>query len=239
MNMSPDVVLILEDNDSIAKLMQVTLFKVGFRGEIVADRAELFHAMEHKKAVAIVLDLGLPGDDGFAILRQVRLNSNIPVIIVTGRADVRDRVYGLHTGADDYLVKPFSPEELAARIMAVLRRKDNQDTRQKPASTIRMGEVTLDLRNRELRGPKGATPLRERESGIVFALAKCGTYMSRQAIYPEVFGRVWTPRDHSLEVHVHHLRKKFSAVSDMPTPLEANRSIGYRLTVPCEIEYEH
>ena len=238
MSMSPDVVFILEDNDPVAKLMQSTLFKVGFRGEIVADRAELLTAIGDSRGVAVILDIGLPEDDGFAILRQIRMHSNIPVIIVTGRVDVRDRIYGLHTGADDYLIKPFSPDELSARLMAVLRRKDSHVARQKSAHTIRMGDASLDLRSRTLTGPKGSERLREREAGIVTILAKCGTYLSRQVIYPELFGRVWTPRDHSLEVHVHHLRKKFSAVSDMPTPLEANRSIGYRLTVPCEIEYD-
>lgn len=227
----PDTVAILEDDLSIAMVMQMAVFKASYRGVIVSDRAELMAAIAGGSVSAVVLDLGLPDDDGFSILRHLRRISSIPVVIVSARADVGDRVHGLLTGADDYLVKPFSVDELSARIAAVLRRGRAGTVPFSQFGKIQIDDVTLDLQSRQLAGPQATVELTDVELRIVETLCKSNSYATRQMLYPAVFGRVWVVRDRSLDVHMHNLRQKFKAVGLRKVAIQAKRNLGYRLAL--------
>ncbi|NJD87776.1 MAG: response regulator transcription factor [Betaproteobacteria bacterium] len=237
MSSLPQRIVVLEDDAEMYSVIQRALARHGYRVSPVADRAALLAALEGGDVDCIVLDLGLPGDDGMDVARSVRRVSRVPIIMVTGRASVEERVEGLGAGADDYLPKPFAVAELVARVRAVLRRSENPAAPGRVEIAVRAGEARLDLATRALRGPAGEDWLTEREAAILLALARAGTVVPREALYREAFGREWNPLDRSLDTHVSNLRQKLAACSGEPRPIEASRGTGYRLAVEARIEF--
>jgi len=227
----PSEVAILEDDLSVAMVIQMAVYKAGCRGVIVRDRAELMSAIAGDCVAAVVLDLGLPDDDGISILRDLRRISSIPVLIVSARSEVGDRVHGLMTGADDYLVKPFSIDELSARLSAIFRRVSVRTVPPYQSTKLRIDELTLDLQSNQLAGSQATVVLTDIETRIIEYLCKNDSYATRQMLYPAVFGRPWVIRDRSLDVHMHNLREKFKAVGLKKNVIQAKRNLGYRLLV--------
>ena len=231
-------VLVVEDEPRTQDLILRALRDAGFRGVVAVTRAEVHATLAEEACVAMVLDLGLPGDDGLSILRELRKSSAIPVLILTGRAGIRERVIGLEAGADDYLSKPFAPEELTARLRAVLRRLPAASAAEarRLDTPILIGRARIDPRTRVAASPDTEARLTERELRILVELARASGPMPRPALYRNVLGREWDGIDRSLDVHVSHLRRKLRAVAGDDVVITSIRAEGYELRPAARFE---
>lgn len=223
--MSPEsgTVVVVEDDPHIADLVDLYLRREGFRVLLAADGEKGLEIFTRDDPCIVILDVGLPGaHDGFDVCRHIRARSNVPVLFLTARDDEVDRVLGLELGADDYLVKPFSPRELVARVRAILRR-----TREGPApqEVLTLGELEVDLRRREARQAGEVVALTTREFDLLAFLANnVGLALSRQQLLDGVWGPDWFGDERTVDVHVAQLRKKLG--SDLP--LATVWGVGYR-----------
>jgi DNA-binding response OmpR family regulator len=217
-------ILMVDDDKGLCELVQEFLGREGYEVTAVHDGASGLGAALEGNFHLVILDVMLPVLDGFAVLRQLRRQSNVPVIMLTARASEQDRVGGLGEGADDYLVKPFAAAELLARIRAVLRR-----TLQRPdlaPSVVQVGDLRLDAPNRAVafRGvPLELTPT---EFTILDVLLRsAGRIVSRDELSGVLYQRQTTPYERSLDVHVSHLRRKLEGVGW--TAIRTVRGQGY------------
>ncbi|TML10628.1 MAG: response regulator transcription factor [Actinobacteria bacterium] len=223
--MAPEqVVVVVEDDPSIADLVDTYLRRDGFRVYLAADGETALKTIKDRQPKLLILDLGLPGlIDGIEVCRQVRSCSDIPIIMLTARDDELDRVLGLELGADDYVTKPFSPRELVARVKAILRRAD------RPAvapAIISLGAVEVDLGRREARLSGQPVPLATREFDLLQYLCENqGRALSRRQLLDGVWGLDWIGDDRTVDVHVRQLRKKFGDA----LPLDTVWGVGYRM----------
>ena len=232
MAQEPGTIVVVEDDPNIADLIDMYLRRDGHR-VISVDRGEAgLEAVEREKPRLVILDVGLPGAvDGFEVCRRIRATSSVPVLMLTARDEEIDRVLGFELGADDYVTKPFSPRELAARVKAIIRRADGPP----PASgadVITAGQVEVDLGRREARlaGPdtdeSKVVPLATREFDLLAYLARNrGLALSRQQLLDGVWGPGWYGDERTVDVHVGQLRKKFGPALDLQTVW----GVGYRL----------
>jgi two-component system OmpR family response regulator len=232
-NKSPTVAL-LDDDPRICALVSRLLSGEGYHPLVVSSRRELLDAIEGGVPDAVILDLGLPKDDGIEIAREIRRRSQIALLMLTARNEVGDRVLGLDSGADDYIVKPFDPEELMARLRSALRRRPPKAA-QGPAR-LRLGSLDCDPRSRLLRAADGREQkLTERELDLLLVLARsAGRAVSRERLSREGLGREWNPLDRSVDVHIAHLRTKMRALAPQETFLASVRTGGYQLVAPVE-----
>ncbi len=216
-------VIVVEDDPHIADLVDLYLRREGFRVLLAADGEKGMEIFKQEEPWIVILDVGLPGRrDGFDVCREIRVRSSVPVLFLTARDDEVDRVLGLELGADDYLVKPFSPRELVARVRAILRR-----TREGPApqEVITLGDLVVDLRRREARRAGEVVALTTREFDLLAFLANnVGLALSRQQLLDGVWGCDWYGDERTVDVHVAQLRKKLG--SDLP--LATVWGVGYR-----------
>jgi DNA-binding response OmpR family regulator len=216
-------VVVIEDDPNIADLVDLYLRRDGYRVLLADDGEKGLATVRREDPCIVILDVGLPGArDGFEVCRDIRSHSAVPVLFLTARDDEVDRVLGLELGADDYLVKPFSPRELVARVRAILRR-----TRESPApqEVITLGSLEIDLRRREARQSGEVVALTTREFDLLAFLANnVGLALSRQQLLDGVWGPGWYGDERTVDVHVAQLRKKFG--SDLP--LATVWGVGYR-----------
>jgi two-component system, OmpR family, response regulator CpxR len=198
-------ILVIDDDVELAGLLRTFLQREGFQPEFVHEgRAGLELAL-HGGFDLIVLDVMLPGLDGFEILRRLRQQSRIPVIMLTARGEDVDRIVGLEGGADDYVPKPFNPRELAARIRAIQRRTQAPE----PAPRIEVNGVVLDPGAREVYSDGKPVDLTTVEFDILEQLMRgAGRVLSRDALMEALYNRKATPFDRSMDMHISHLRKK-------------------------------
>jgi len=174
-----------------------------------------------------VLDLGLPNIDGLDVIRALRKASNVPVVVVTARADEADRVVGLELGADDYIVKPFSPKELVARVRAVLRRFD---AARLGAEIIRAGSIALDLPRREVRVDDRVVDLTATEFDLLHALARQpGRVFTRGQLLEAIHGVAFESYERAIDAHVKNLRRKLEPEPQHPRILLTIHGVGYKL----------
>lgn len=215
-------ILITEDDDAIAEPLAAGLRREGFEVARARSGAE---ALAEPNADLVLLDLGLPDQDGFEVCRQLRARSSVPIIIVTARDDETDRVVGLELGADDYVVKPFGFRELVARIRAVTRRSAAVPVSAEPQ---KIGELEIDRRSRRvfLAGEEIALTPKEYELLVVLA-ADPGALVTRREILAEVWDPHWYGTSKTVDVHVASLRKKLGD----PAWIETSRGVGFRLGV--------
>ena len=221
----PDLsVLLVDDDTELAALMQEFFAQRGFRLEPVYDGARgLARALEGKFDL-LLLDVMMPGLDGFEMLRHFRRRSQTPVIMLTARTEERDRIAGLDAGADDYLPKPFSPDELLARIRAVLRRTGRPVFG--PEETVEVNRVKLNTGARTARYDGNEIDLTAIEFDILEILVRsAGRVVSRDELMNILHQREATPFERSVDVHVSHLRKKFEANRSL---IRTIRGIGYQ-----------
>jgi len=216
-------VVVVEDDPHIADLVDLYLRREGFRVLLAGDGEQGLEIFKREEPWIVILDVGLPGArDGFDVCREIRARSSVPVLFLTARDDEVDRVLGLELGADDYLVKPFSPRELVARVRAILRR-----TRQGPArqEVVFVGDVEVDLRRREARQGGTVVPLTTREFDLLAFLAdNVGLALTRQQLLDGVWGADWYGDERTVDVHVAQLRKKLGP----DLPLATVWGVGYR-----------
>jgi len=220
---APRRILLIEDDLDLCSLMQDYLAQHRFQTEASHDGARgLARALEGGFDL-VLLDVMLPVLDGFEVLRQFRKRAATPVIMLTARTASADRVTGLDIGADDYLPKPFDPEELLARIRAVLRRSGAESL----SSEVEAGGVTLNLKTRVACYYGEALDLTSLEFDLLELLVNAaGRAISRDEITGALYQRKASPYDRSLDVHISHLRKKLERGDR--TPIQTVRGVGYQ-----------
>ena len=231
----PPRVLIIEDDVRLCRLVKDYLTAMGYAvamahtgpAGLQAALAEPFHA--------ILLDVMLPGMDGFEVLRQLRIHSTVPVLMLTGRGEEADRIVGLEMGADDYLPKTFSTRELLARLRAVLRRSlitqaQMVDRRNAP---VVVGALYIDPGPRTALLEGQLMPVTRQEFDLLLALARSsGRVLSRESLLLEVAERDFESFDRSIDVHISSLRKKLGDDAKSPRWIETVRGVGYMLRKP-------
>ncbi len=217
-------ILVIEDEQKIADFLRRGLSYEGYQVQIAADgETGLKTARDHQPDL-VILDIMLPGLDGFEVARRLRAGGDIPIIMLTARDTVPDRVKGLDSGADDYLVKPFAFEELLARVRALLRRH-------KPAesSSIRFADVVLDPSTREVtRGGKRVDLTTKEFDLLHFFMLHPRQVLSREMIYDRVWGYDFGGESNILEVYIRYLRSKLET-DDAPRLIQTIRGVGYAL----------
>jgi two-component system, OmpR family, response regulator QseB len=212
-------VLLVEDDRMIAEAVRTALGQDGHVTDWIVDGAAALSALSHSRFDVVLLDLGLPRKDGLAVLRQLRERGDVtPIIIITARDDVRSRVAGLDSGADDYLVKPFDLDELAARMRAAQRRSAGRGD-----PVIEHGDIRMNPVTREVRRAGELVPLSAKEFAVLEALLlRPGAVLSRTQLEDRLYGFDDTVTSNAVEVYVHALRRKLG--SDV---IRTQRGAGY------------
>jgi two-component system OmpR family response regulator len=232
-----DHVLVVDDDAEIRKLLGEYLERNGFRVSLATDGAEMRRALDRSRPDIVVLDLMLPGDSGLKLCRDLRVESSLPVIMLTARAEEVDRIVGLEMGADDYLAKPFSPRELVARIRSILRRARGLAL---PAGDgahqLRFAGWTLDLAARQLVAPDGVVVAL---SGAEFKLLSVfvehpNRVLDRNQLMDLTVGRDGAPFDRSIDVQVSRLRVRLRDDAREPRIIKTVRNEGYVLAAVVE-----
>ena len=228
-------VLVVEDEAALAQLAAKYLSRDHHQVAVVADGADaVAHARTFEPDV-IVLDLGLPGMDGLEVCRKVRQFSNCYIIMLTARDDEVDKLVGLSVGADDYLTKPFSPRELAARVNVLLRRPrgaqpDTGQTSDTAPAAIHIGALSIDPGGREAHLGGAAVPLTPTEFDLLVALAtNPKLVLSRRQLIDAVWGGGWVGDERMVDVHIRNLRRKLGDDPAAPRFIRTVRGAGYRI----------
>ena len=224
-------ILIVEDDADMRETVACYLEEQGFHVFRAADGLTMEEPLAQGVQV-VLLDVNLPGEDGFSLARGLRNRSRVGIIMITGRGDLVDRVVGLEVGADDYIGKPFQLRELVARIKALLRRLQPEPAPPAPAQgCVRFDGWVLDPARHSLTAPDGAdVGLTTTEFAILCRLASPpGQTVSRQALSEAVKGRDWSPFERSLDVHVGNLRRKLEDNGRHPRLIKSIHGVGYRL----------
>lgn len=222
-------ILIVDDDVALCELVMEYLQPLGFemefvhRGDLGAERAL---SGEH---ALVVLDVMLPGLNGFEVLRKVRTASSVPVLMLTARGDDVDRIVGLEIGADDYLPKPFNPRELAARIRAILRRAPlGKPVEPENSRSLIIGDVELDAGTRAVRRDGEIIELTAVEFDLLERLLRgAGTIIKREELSSQVLGRNLSPFDRSIDMHISNLRKKLGHHFGGVERIKTVRGVGY------------
>ncbi|GAA3485959.1 response regulator transcription factor [Streptomyces cremeus] len=230
--------LLVEDDNHVAAALSAVLTRHGFQVVHARNGEEALQAflpddrgLQGQEPFGVVLlDLGLPDQDGYEVCGKIRKRTGTPVIMVTARADVRSRIHGLNLGADDYVTKPYDTGELLARIHAVSRRNTTGDApAAASAATVRLGPVDIELPTRRVSVDGTAVQLTRKEFDLLALLAqRPGVVFRREQIISEVWRTSWEGTGRTLEVHVASLRSKLR----MPALIETVRGVGYRLVAP-------
>jgi DNA-binding response OmpR family regulator len=225
-------VLVVDDEPTVREVVQHYLKREGYRVQVAADGPAALAALDAGPPDLIVLDLMLPGTDGLDVCRQVRARGATPIIMLTAKGHESDRVVGLELGADDYVVKPFSPRELVARVRSVLRRAGTGDGQRTPP--LRAGDVTVDPATREVTVAGRPVSLTVREFDLLaFLVAHPRQVFSRGQLLRQVWEYTWLGDTSTVTVHMRRLRSKVEDDPSSPQRLQTVYGVGYRF-VPLE-----
>ena len=224
-------ILIVDDDTNICELLRLYIEKEGFQAEIANDGETALKMVEQEEPALLLLDIMLPGLDGWQVCREIRKKSACPIIMLTAKGEVFDRVLGLELGADDYVVKPFETKEVIARIKAVLRRSGKGDGRNDDNKEVSYENLTINLTNYELKvkGVQVDTPPKEME--LIYHLASNpNRVFTRDQLLDEVWGFDYYGDSRTVDVHVKRLREKLEGVSDK-WELKTVWGVGYKFEV--------
>ena len=231
----PDHILIVDDDPEIRQLLSTYLDEAGLWTSVAADGREMRRRLDEQLVDLVVLDLMLPGEDGLSLCRDLRVHSNIPVIMLTARGTLVDRIVGLEMGADDYLGKPFDPRELLARIKVVLRRAHSfpERARMDEARHLRFAGWQLETTTRQLRSPAGLViSLGNSDYRVLrLLLQHPNRPLSRDFLLSQVFERERMPYDRSIDVCISRLRQHLDDAPKAAALIRTVRNEGYMLTV--------
>jgi len=221
-------VLLVEDEAKIVRLARDYLERGGFAVLSAADGESALAAFRSDHPDLAVLDLGLPGMDGLDVLRSLRRESNTPVIILTARGEESDRLVGLEMGADDYMVKPFSPKELVARVRAVLRRAEGAPAA--GAELIHAGDLALDVPRMRLKINDNPIEVTSTEFQLLAAMARQpGRIFTRAQLLEAVHGVAFESYERAIDTHIKNLRRKIEPDPRQPRYILTVYGVGYRL----------
>jgi DNA-binding response OmpR family regulator len=222
--------LVVDDAEDYRELLALLLEGEGFAVEMAADGAAALAAAQTFEPAVILLDLGLPGEDGVEVCRRLRAFTDAYVVVVSGRHDEDDKLAALAAGADDYVTKPFSPRELVARIRAMLRRPRAASAAAATGNVRSVGRIEVDLDAREVRVDGRVVELTRREFELVEALSeRPRVALTRPQLLDRVWGPNWFGDEHVVDVHVSKLRQKLGDDARSPRLVRTVRGVGYRL----------
>ena len=224
--MSAGSVLLVEDEENLASLVEAYLSQEGYRVAAVGSGREALERLAADNVRMVVLDLNLPDVDGIALCRQIRTQSDVPIVMLTARDEEADRLAGLGAGADDYVSKPFSPRELVARMKAVLRRSEASGAGEE---TLALGDVVLRRDAREVAVAGEPVELRPKEFELLaYLMQNRGIVVSRDLLLERVWGYGYTGGTRTVDVHVAQLRRKLRR----PSLVRTVRGAGYKAVAP-------
>lgn len=223
-------ILVVDDEPQIVKVLRGYLEQAGFRVVTAHDGPAALTQYKHEKPDLVVLDLGLPGLDGLDVARRLRVMSNVPIIMVTARMEETDRLIGLELGADDYVTKPFSPREVAARVRAVLRRSESA-----PATpeVIRAADIVIDLTRHVVTRGEEPIDLTPTEFALLVTLAReSGRVFTRLQLLEAAQGDAFEGYDRTIDAHIKNLRAKLEANPKKPEYILTVFGLGYKFSEP-------
>src|SRR5579864_1828384 len=220
-------ILVVDDEKHIVELARLYLTREGYEVEGVGDGAQAVSRFGQLKPDLVILDIMLPGSDGLTICKEIRKQSQVPIIMLTARDEVTDKVVGLEVGADDYLTKPFHPQELVARAKALLRRAKTEPDQPK---MIRAGRLEVDLERHEVRHGKAKVQLRPKEFDLLALLARHpGRVFQRSELLDLVWGYDFPGYTRTVDVHVQQLREKLASGGVTNPTIQTVWGVGYKL----------
>ena len=221
----PQTILIADDDTELCELLREYLGLEGFEVRLAFDGEQALAESRRPGLDAMVLDIMMPRMNGIDVLRKLRKESELPVIMLTARGDDLDRIIGLELGADDYLAKPANPRELLARIRAILRRSNTQST----VAVLEVGDLVLNQARRELHRDGLLIDLTSTEFSILqLLLQRSGEIVEKKDLYLAALGREPVAYDRSIDMHVSNLRRKLGQAMDATERIETIRGIGYQ-----------
>jgi two-component system alkaline phosphatase synthesis response regulator PhoP len=224
--MTGERILIVDDEEHIVELVRLYLERDGFRVDSASDGAQGLRLSRELRPALLILDLMLPEVDGLEVCRQVRAESDVPIVMLTARDEDIDKIVGLELGADDYLTKPFNPRELVARIKAILRRTEAPERPE--GKVLHLDDVTIDPARREVSVAGQAVELRAREFDLLHAFAEHkGMVLTREQLLSRVWGYDFYGETRTVDVHVAHLRKHLAASAGVR--IVTVTGVGYKL----------
>jgi DNA-binding response OmpR family regulator len=222
-------VLVVDDEPAIVDVVTDYLADAGYRVSVARTGADALRQVRSIIPDLVVLDLGLPGIDGLDVAREIRRTSTVPIIMLTARADEADRVAGLELGADDYVVKPFSPRELLARVRAVLRRGSNRDD----GGAIAVGDLVVNPSERTVMAGGTDAELTATEFELLAAMAASpGRVFTRSQLLETVHGVSVEAGARAIDAHIKNIRRKIEDEPHRPRRLLTVHGVGYRLVAP-------
>lgn len=220
-------ILIIEDNKNIASLIAKYLMREGFDSFIARDGSTGLARFKSHPPLLIILDLMLPGIDGWEICREIRKTSEVPILILSARAEEVDRIWGFSIGADDYVTKPFSPREVVERVKAILRRVRADSSREE--TSIQRGRISLDPEKHKVTVDHEPVLLTPSEYKLLHALINApGRVFSRDELLTKLYGQEDAVVDRVIDVHIGKLRQKIEPDPSNPTYVLTVRGTGYR-----------
>lgn len=223
-------ILVVDDDTALAEMIGLVLEADGFDVDLCEDGAQALAVFRDVRPDLILLDLMLPGLDGILVCRLIRAESDVPIIMLTAKSDTPDVVEGLEAGADDYVAKPFKPQELVARIKTRLRRVEAL-----PSEHLQIGDLTIDVAGHEVRRGAEVIPLTPLEFDLLVALArKPRQVFSREVLLEQVWGYRHAADTRLVNVHVQRLRAKIEKDPEKPEVVVTVRGVGYRAGTPTQ-----
>ncbi|MDI9451123.1 MAG: response regulator transcription factor [Limnochordia bacterium] len=219
-------ILVVDDEINIQELIRVNLEQAGFEVEIADNGIAALGKFEANKPDLIILDLMLPGKDGYDVCKAIRKTSNVPIIMLTAKETELERVLGLELGADDYITKPFSPLELIARIKAVLRRSSGQEDDEADEYTV--GSIFMKVGTREVLVKGKPVDLTRKEFDLLHTfMQNAGKVLTREFLLQKVWGYEYEGETRTVDVHIRHLRRKLGPEGE--ERIETIHGVGYKL----------
>jgi DNA-binding response OmpR family regulator len=219
-------VLVVEDEMEIARVVRDYLAKAGFEVIVVGDADSALASVRSAKPDLLVLDLGLPGRDGLDVALEVRRRADTPIVMLTARGDEADRIVGLELGADDYVVKPFSPKELVARVRAVLRRTTAAGRRDE---VVTVADVRIDTGKMQVKVGDRSVELTPTEFQLLVTLARQpGRVFTRSQLLDAVHGVAIESYERAIDAHVKNIRRKIEPAPGTPRYVQTVHGVGYR-----------
>jgi two-component system, OmpR family, response regulator RegX3 len=233
MRLGRRTVLLVEDEESITEPLQEALAREGFDASVARTAAEALARTRELDPDVVLLDVMLPDGSGFDVCRELRRESRVPIIMVTARGEEADRIVGLELGADDYVTKPFSAREVAARIRAMLRRAEEQPGAAPAEDTLQVGALRVEPARRTASLAGEELELSRKEFDVLALLAaEAGRVVTRERLLEEVWDTSWFGSTKTLDVHVSALRRKLGDDPAAPRFLHTVRGVGFRLQAP-------